>query len=126
MGCQRLGRGFNSLLPLQLIMRKSILFLFCLFFLNSCATPYLLSPGIEESLGDEHYRISFRGNSYTSEDKLKKFFNKRASEICKKTKGNFNLIEQKTEVVDYTDRTDADFQKSFDVELRVVGVFQCK
>tara|TARA_Y100000590_G_scaffold144379_1_gene165951 strand:+ start:5213 stop:5536 length:324 start_codon:yes stop_codon:yes gene_type:complete len=107
-------------------MKNFVLFLFFLAFLNACSTPYLLSPGIEESLGDNHYRISFRGNSYTSENKLKEFFNKRASDICTQTKGNFEIVEQKTEVVDYEDRTDADFAKSFDVELRVIGVFKCK
>ena len=38
----------------------------------------------------------FRGNSYTTEETLKGFFNKRASKLCSSTDGNFKILKQKT------------------------------
>ena len=102
--------------------------IYILFFviLNACATSYTLAPRYDESLGDNKYEISFRGNSYTSEEKLKAYFNKRATKLCSSTSGNFTILQQKTEAVDYKDRTYADLGKSVDMELRVIGIVQCQ
>ena len=56
----------------------------------------------------------------------KAYFNKRAAKLCKSTSGNFAILQQKTETVDYKDRTYADIGKSVDMELRVIGVVQCQ
>jgi len=107
-------------------MNRTLYIIFFLILLNGCATSYTLAPRYEESLGDNKYEISFRGNSYTSEDKLKNYFNKRAAKLCESTSGNFIVLKQKTEAVDMKDRTYADIGKSIDMELRVIGVVQCQ
>ena len=107
-------------------MNKLIYILFFYVLLNSCATSYTLAPRYEEALGDNKYEISFRGNSYTSEERLKGYFNKRAAKLCKSTSGNFAVLQRKTEAVDSKDRTYADLGKSVDMELRVIGVVQCQ
>ena len=107
-------------------MNRLFYILFFYILLNSCATSYTLAPRYEESLGDNKYEISFRGNSYTSEEKLKSYFNKRARKLCSSTSGNFAILKQKTEAVDYKDRTYADLGKSVDMELRVIGIVQCQ
>jgi len=94
--------------------------------LYSCATTYTLAPRYEDSLGDNKYEISFRGNSYTSEEKLKSYFNKRAKKLCSSTSGNFIVLEQKTEAVDFEDRTYADLGQSVDMKLRVAGIIKCQ
>ena len=93
--------------------------------IGSCTSSYTFVPRYEEFIGDNKYELSFRGNSRTSEEKLKGFFNKRATKLCSKTDGNFKILRQKTEAVDYKDRTYADFNKSIDMELRVFGVIEC-
>ncbi len=94
--------------------------------LNSCMqTSYTFAPRYEEFIGDNKYELSFRGNSYTTEETLKGFFNKRSAKLCSSTDGNFKILKQKTEAVDYKDRTYADIGKSIDMELRVFGVIEC-
>ena len=88
-------------------------------------TSYTFAPRYEEFLGDNKYELSFRGNSYTSEETLKGFFNKRSAKLCDSTECNFKIIKQKTEAVDYKDRTYSDFGKSIDMKLRVFGVIEC-
>jgi len=105
--------------------KKNYTLILCLL-LYSCATSYTLAPRYEEFLGDNKYELSFRGNSYTSEEKLKSYFNKRAAKLCSSTSGNFIILEQKTEAVDYEDRTYADFGKSVDMKLRVMGIIKCQ
>tara|TARA_B100000029_G_scaffold498398_1_gene567184 strand:+ start:50 stop:379 length:330 start_codon:yes stop_codon:yes gene_type:complete len=106
-------------------MKKIILFLISCLIVNACATSYTLAPRYEEFIGNNKYELSFRGNSYTSEEKLKGFFSKRASKLCKNTGGNFKILKQRTEAVNYKDRTYADFGKSIDMELRVFGLIEC-
>ena len=55
-------------------MKKIILLLFSFLLINACASSYTFAPRYEEFLGDNKYELSFRGNSYTSEEKLKGFF----------------------------------------------------
>ena len=105
-------------------MKKIILLLFSFLLINACASSYTFAPRYEEFLGDNKYELSFRGNSYTSEEKLKGFFDKRATKLCSKTDGNFKILTQKTEAVDYKDRTYADFGQSVDMELRVFGLIE--
>ena len=106
-------------------MSKTIYILIFYLLVSACATSYTFAPRYEGSLGDNKYELSFRGNSYTSEETLKGFFNKRSTKLCNSTEGNFKIIKQKTEAVDYKDRTYADFGKSIDMELRVFGVIEC-
>ena len=107
-------------------MKKIIFILFLSILLNACMqTSYTFAPRYEEFLGDNKYELSFRGNSYTSEETLKGFFNKRSAKLCNSTEGNFKIIKQKTEAVDYKDRTYSDFGKSIDMKLRVFGVIEC-
>ena len=93
--------------------------------IGSCTSSYTFVPRYEEFIGDNKYELSFRGNSYTSEETLKGFFNKRSAKLCSSTEGNFKILKQQTEAVDYKDRTYADFGKSVDMELRVFGVIEC-
>ena len=72
-------------------MKKNIITFLSLILLSSCSTPYLISPSTEEALEDNQYRISFRGNSYTSEEKLKNYISKRAAALC--SNGNFEIRE---------------------------------
>ncbi len=104
-------------------MKKNIIIFFSLILLSSCSTPYLIAPSSEEALEDNQYRISFRGNSYTSEDKLKGYISKRAAALC--PSGNFEILENTTEVVDHEDRTYSDYGKSVDFKLRVIQLIQC-
>jgi hypothetical protein len=104
-------------------MKKNIITFLSLILLSSCSTPYLISPSTEEALEDNQYRISFRGNSYTSEEKLKNYISKRAAALC--SNGNFEILENTTEVVDHEDRTYADYGKSVDFKLRVIQLIQC-
>ena len=104
-------------------MNKFLFILFFLVLLNSCASSYMLTPRFEQALEDNKYELSFRGNSYTSEDVLKGYFNKRSAKLCS---NNFIILQQKTEAVDIKDRTYADFRKSVDMELRVYGIIQCQ
>ncbi len=107
-------------------MKKITFVLFVSILLSACMqTSYTFGPRYEESLGDNKYELSFRGNSYTTEETLKGYFNKRSAKLCKSTKGNFKVLRQKTEAVEYKDRTYADFGKSVDVKLRVFGVIEC-
>jgi len=107
-------------------MKKIIFVLFSSILFSACMqTSYTLAPRYEEFLGDNKYELSFRGNSYTSEETLKGFFNKRSAKLCNSTKGNFKILRQKTEAVEYKDRTYADYGKSVDVKLRVFGVIEC-
>ena len=89
-------------------MNRFIYIIFFCILLNSCATSYTLAPRYEESLGDNKYEISFRGNSYTSEERLKGYFNKRASKLCKATAGNFAILQQKNLLQNTSPKTSRD------------------
>tara|TARA_Y100000590_G_scaffold449551_1_gene587883 strand:- start:102 stop:425 length:324 start_codon:yes stop_codon:yes gene_type:complete len=106
-------------------MSKTIYILIFYLLVSACATSYTFAPRYEGSLGDNKYELSFRGNSYTSEEKLKSYWNKRAAKICAASNNDVKILSQRTEAVGYEDRTYADFGKSVDMELRVFGVFEC-
>jgi len=51
-------------------------------YINEEFSRYMWGGYSDEKLGDKEYIVNYEGNVYTSDEMLKKYLNKRASELC--------------------------------------------
>ena len=79
----------------------------------------------DKALGNNQYSISFKGNAFTSEEKLKEYFNKRASDICALT-GDFLIIKQDSKILRVVDKADYGWKAGIGAEMQVFGVIECQ
>jgi len=113
-------------------MKKIILLITCLFALNSCVTEnlpiktsYKKAFDGDVALGNNRYSISFSGNAFTPAEKLKEYFDIRASEICSLTE-NFLIIEQDERILKVVDKADYGWKEGIGAELQISGVIECQ
>jgi hypothetical protein len=79
---------------------------FFLLFIGGCATTYQKQGKYggysDEKINDRVYKVSFQGNTRTSDDKVHKFFMRRCAEVALEHHFPYFIIIEKEDITKYT------------------------